>query len=108
VVVEERLVLPPVLQVLPHVEPMNKVDSSKSQEEDWRIPFIECLKYGRMPEDRNKSIELKRRIMSYTLLQDMLYKRSYDQLLLRCLSPQEARQAESMYEFSKLSPPAGN
>jgi ribonuclease HI/transposase InsO family protein len=93
VVVEERLVLPPVLQALPHVESVNKVDASKSQEEDWRVPFIECLKYGRMPEDRNKSIELKRRIMSYTLLQDTLYKRSYDQLLLRCLSPQEARQA---------------
>ncbi|MBV8801981.1 MAG: reverse transcriptase-like protein, partial [Gammaproteobacteria bacterium] len=93
VIVEERLVLPPILEMLPKIESVNTVDFSKSQEEDWRMPFIEYLKHERMPEEKNKAIELKRRIISYTFLQDTLYKRSYDQLLLRCLSSQEANQA---------------
>jgi ribonuclease HI len=93
VIVEERLVLPHVLDILPQAEMINIVDSQTSHEEDWRTSFIEFLKYGRLPSERNKAIELKRRIMSYTLLNDVLYRRSFDQLLLRCLSPQEAKQA---------------
>ena len=93
ITVEERLVLPHVLEIVPQTEEVDANEIDESQGADWRLPFIEYLKYGRLPTEKNKVIELKRRVLSYTFMNDTLYKRSYDQLLLRCLSSQEAKQA---------------
>ena len=97
VTVEECLVLPHVLETISQTENVNSNETSETQDLDWRAPFIEYLKFGRLPIEKSKVIELKRRILSYTLMNDNLYRRSYDQLLLRCLSIEEAKQA--MNEF---------
>ncbi|KAJ0985463.1 hypothetical protein J5N97_003819 [Dioscorea zingiberensis] len=61
-------------------------------EEDWRQPFIEYLKYDKLLEDKSKGLQIKRRALRFTLINDILYCRSYDQLLLRCLSPEEIQE----------------
>ena len=62
-------------------------------EDDRREPFIKYLKYGELPEEKSLAMQLKKRAMRFTLVNDILYRRSYDQLLLRCLSKEESEQA---------------
>ncbi|XP_057785571.1 uncharacterized protein LOC131003111 [Salvia miltiorrhiza] len=53
--------------------------------DDWRAPII--LKTG---ERLNKESNQRARYENYCLLNDQLYKRSFTQPLLKCLSPEEA------------------
>ena len=62
-------------------------------EDDWREPFIKYLNYGELPEEKVLAMQLKKRAMRFTLVNDVLYRRSYDQLLLRCLSNEEFEEA---------------
>ncbi|GFZ10534.1 hypothetical protein Acr_21g0011330 [Actinidia rufa] len=59
--------------------------------EDWRQPFIEYFKHGRLPDDVFQRMKLKGRAPQFAFFNDTLYRRSYDQLWLRCLSPVEAQ-----------------
>lgn len=61
--------------------------------EDWRHDFINYLKHGRWPEESHKRTQLRRRLLQYLYFNDTLYRKSYDQLWLRCLSSDEAKQA---------------
>ncbi|XP_039131869.1 uncharacterized protein LOC120268610 [Dioscorea cayenensis subsp. rotundata] len=65
-------------------------------DDDWREPFIKYLKYGELPDEKSLATQLKKRAMRFTLVNDVLYRRSYDQLLLRCLSKEESE--EVMHE----------
>ena len=53
------------------------------------------MKYGELPEEKSLAMQLKKRAMRFTLINDVLYRRSYDQLLLRCLSKESE---EAMHE----------
>ncbi|XP_020080912.1 uncharacterized protein LOC109704570 [Ananas comosus] len=88
--VEQRWLLPSVLEFFPSDYQDNVVTCTQVEVNDWRAPFIEYFKYGHLPEDRNKKIELQRRLSQYTYHNDTLYKRTYDQMWLRCLSQTEA------------------
>ncbi|XP_057784883.1 uncharacterized protein LOC131002399 [Salvia miltiorrhiza] len=60
---------------------------SVENRDDWRAPIIHFLKTG----DRlNKESNQRARYENYCLLNDQLYKRSFTQPLLKCLSPEEA------------------
>ena len=64
-----------------------------ASEDDWREPFIKYLKYGELPEDKSLAMQLEKRVMRFSLVNDVLYRRSYDRLLLRCLSKEESEEA---------------
>ncbi|ONK57061.1 uncharacterized protein A4U43_C10F16210 [Asparagus officinalis] len=69
--------------------------SDQPDQEDWRLPIIDYVLYGILPED-SKERESIRRCASrfyYDSTTKMLYRRSYDGLLLRCLSKAEAQEA---------------
>ena len=53
-------------------------------------PIISYLKDGSLPEGKDKARKLKVRLARYVLLNEVLYKRGFSQLYLRCLSPDEA------------------
>ncbi|XP_057793083.1 uncharacterized protein LOC131009689 [Salvia miltiorrhiza] len=55
--------------------------------DDWRAPIIHFLKTG---ERLNKESNQRARYENYYLLNDQLYKRSFTQPLLKCLSLEEA------------------
>ena len=66
--------------------------SVAENKEDWRAPFIEYFKHGTIPKEKGAADQLKKRVLRYVYANDTLYRRSYDQLWLRCLSPEEAGQ----------------
>ncbi|XP_057811730.1 uncharacterized protein LOC131025967 [Salvia miltiorrhiza] len=55
--------------------------------DDWRAPIIHFLKTG---ERLSKESNQRARYENYCLINDQLYKRSFTQPLLKCLSPEEA------------------
>ncbi|KAK2998436.1 hypothetical protein RJ639_023912 [Escallonia herrerae] len=56
---------------------------------DWRLPFMEYLQGGRLPDDRAKRAEVRRRSVQFVMWKDILYKRSLDGMLLRCIAKDE-------------------
>lgn len=51
------------------------------------------LQHGRLPEDQRHRADIRRRAPKFVYFNDSLYRRSYDGILLRCLSEEEAAQA---------------
>ena len=64
-----------------------------ASENNWREPFFKYLKYDELPEEKFLVMQLKKRAMRFAFVNDVLYRRSYDQLLLRCLSKKESEEA---------------
>jgi hypothetical protein len=52
---------------------------------DWRTPFLEYLLHGYLPLDIFKRSRIRKRSIKYTCINDMLYWRSCDGILLCCL-----------------------
>ncbi|KAI5317663.1 hypothetical protein L3X38_037370 [Prunus dulcis] len=97
VTIGERYLLSPAMERIEEVVDSNVITSSKCEEEpddlDWRHPIIEYLLLGKLPNDSRKKAEVRRRATRFLYLNDTLYKRSFDGMLLRCLSKQDATKA---------------
>jgi hypothetical protein len=52
---------------------------------DWRIPYLDCLVHDVLPTDRTEARCLARRVKSFVLLDQELYKRSPTGILQRCI-----------------------
>ena len=59
------------------------------EEADWRQPLIEYIQYGILPTDPKKRADVKRRALRFTFKNDTLYRKTFDGVLLRCLSGEE-------------------
>ncbi|GKV51004.1 hypothetical protein SLEP1_g57682 [Rubroshorea leprosula] len=59
----------------------------------WTDSIVSFLRDGIVPEDRQEAIKLRKKASRYTLVNGVLYKRSFSLPLLRCLSPYEAEYA---------------
>ncbi|GKV37355.1 hypothetical protein SLEP1_g45396 [Rubroshorea leprosula] len=59
----------------------------------WTNPIREYILNGTVPGDKQEEMKLRRKASRYTLVGDILYKRSYSLPLLRCLTPYEAEYA---------------
>ncbi|KAJ8622006.1 hypothetical protein MRB53_030535 [Persea americana] len=59
---------------------------------DWRDPFIDYIMFGILPEEPKERISIQRRAPNFHLdiPSKMLYRKSFNGVLLRCLSQQEA------------------
>ncbi|GKV01291.1 hypothetical protein SLEP1_g13856 [Rubroshorea leprosula] len=55
----------------------------------WTDPIRGYLLSGTVPRDKQEEMKLRRKASRYTLVGDILYKRSYSLSLLRCLTPYE-------------------
>lgn len=62
---------------------------------DWRLPFIDYTVYEILPDDIKEATSVRRCFLWFynDTTTKMLYRRSYNGLLLRCLSDAEAKQA---------------
>ena len=41
-------------------------------EGDWREPYLKYLKYRELPEEKSLAVQLKKRAMRFTLVNDVL------------------------------------
>ena len=59
---------------------------------DWRSPIMEYLKSPTVETD-SQSAKLRIRAAKYTLIDEVLYKRSFSLPYLQCLGPDKAQYA---------------
>jgi hypothetical protein len=74
------------------MEPMKEYDSVKGGviiRTDWRLPLLKCIRELGKNIDKN----IKRQVLKYTSIDDELYRRTIDGVLLRCLGEEEAKLA---------------
>jgi hypothetical protein len=73
----------------------------KSNEKPWYFDVKKFVQYRKYPKKASKSDQktLRRMTMDYYLDEEVLYKRSFDGTLLRCLSENKARKTlHEIYE----------
>jgi hypothetical protein len=91
--IEERWLLPAVLELIPHEYEVHHVVANTIGEDDWRKPFLDYFNHGTLPDDIVERRKLQRRLPSYVVKSRTLYRRSFGQeVLLRCVSRREADQ----------------
>ncbi|GKV53008.1 hypothetical protein SLEP1_g59558, partial [Rubroshorea leprosula] len=59
----------------------------------WTDSIVSFLRDGVIPEDKQEAMRLRKKASRYTLVDGILYKRSFSLPLLRCLNPYEAEYA---------------
>ncbi|KAL0453379.1 UNVERIFIED_CONTAM: hypothetical protein Slati_1316000 [Sesamum latifolium] len=59
------------------------------EEEDWRQPLVDYLKYGKLPSDPRRRTDIRRRATRFIYYKGTLYRRSFEGIFLRCLSDDE-------------------
>ena len=57
----------------------------------WISPISSYLRYGTLPEDKSEANKIKAQATRYTLLNDVLYRRSFSGPYKRCVPPNEAK-----------------
>ncbi|KAI5347393.1 hypothetical protein L3X38_015272 [Prunus dulcis] len=91
VTIGERHLLPSAFDRLREKHEVNVVTVYEIEEgPDWRQSMIDFLQHGKLPTDPRKRVDVRCRANHFIYLNDTLYKRSFDGILLRCLSKQEA------------------
>ena len=76
VTVEERWLLPAVLELIPAEYEVNTITTNAVEEGDWLRPFLDYFKHGSLPDDPVKRRQLQRRLPSYVYKANVLYRRS--------------------------------
>ncbi|KAG9442397.1 hypothetical protein H6P81_018251 [Aristolochia fimbriata] len=96
--IREQWVIPPPVkeeideELTEEIEESLPILASQNQSEDWREPIINFLPHSTLPVDLRERVQIRRTAPRYVFINDVLYRRSYEGLLLRCLSKQEGLQ----------------
>jgi hypothetical protein len=67
----------------------DSVKGSDMIQTDWRLPLLECIRDPGKTTDR----KVKQQVLKYTSLDDDLYRRTIDGMLLKCLGEEQAKVA---------------
>ncbi|CAJ2642757.1 uncharacterized protein LOC123899916 [Trifolium pratense] len=59
--------------------------------DDWRMPIMQYLQKGELPEDKEAAVRLRRKAAHYTLISGRLYKRGFSSPMLLCVNEEEAK-----------------
>jgi ribonuclease HI len=91
--IEERWLLPAVLELVPEEYEVDHVSVMVVEEDDWCKPFFDYFNHGILPNDPVERRRLQQRLTLYILKAGVLYQQSFGQeILLRCVSRKEADQ----------------
>jgi hypothetical protein len=74
------------------MEPMKEYDSVKGGymiQIDWRLPLLKCIRDPKKRTDK----KVKWQVLKYTSIDDELYRRTIDGMLLKCLGEEQAKVA---------------
>ncbi|KAG9458180.1 hypothetical protein H6P81_002688 [Aristolochia fimbriata] len=94
----ERWVIPPPVEEeieeeqTEEIEESPPISASQNQTEDWREPITNFLHHDTLPVYLRERVQIRRAASKYVFINDVLYRRSYEGLLLRCLSKKERLQ----------------
>ena len=92
--VEERRVLPIFAEEEEvQISSSMTIDTCEIEVGDWRTPFLDYLLHGYLPLDYTERSRIRKRSINYTCINDVLYRRSCDGILLRCLAGSETIEA---------------
>ncbi|KAG9444850.1 hypothetical protein H6P81_016190 [Aristolochia fimbriata] len=86
----ERWVVP-TLEKFSEEEETNLVSVYAIEEEDWRQQFLDYLEHNKFPEELKARVYVRRVAPKFCLFNNTLYRRSYDGILLRCVSKEEGQ-----------------
>ncbi|GAA0142310.1 hypothetical protein LIER_03241 [Lithospermum erythrorhizon] len=106
----ENWVVPPLF--IPHeyeegeTETTMAIVTGTGSHDDWRQPIIDYLQQGKLPDDVRKKIDIRRRAPRFIYFNDTLFRRSFEEVLLRCLSNTSYIQADQ--EGQKVGPINGH
>jgi hypothetical protein len=65
------------------------VQDGDTVQTDWRLSLMECIRdLGKIMDKK-----IKHQVLKYTSLDDALYRRTIDDMLLKCLSEEQAKEA---------------
>ncbi|KAK6136270.1 hypothetical protein DH2020_030001 [Rehmannia glutinosa] len=59
--------------------------------DDWRFSLFQYLSKARFPGDKRKTARVQARAMRFCIVGDLLYKKTFEGPMLRCLSEEEGR-----------------
>ncbi|XP_062114336.1 uncharacterized protein LOC133825400 [Humulus lupulus] len=94
ITIGECHLLPQIIDRKEEISTINLVTfRENTNDNDWRQPIINYIQKGVLPEDLKRRVDVKRRALRFVFLSDTLYKHSFDGMLLRCLSKEEASHA---------------
>ena len=75
------------------IQYMPSIDLPKVQQiegkENWMTPIVTYLKEGRLQERKDEARKLRFKSAKYVLIDEVLYKKGFSQLYLRCLALNE-------------------
>ena len=82
-------------QVLSFVQVSSLIDDGTNVQEvdpksNWATPLISYLRTGVLLDGKNAARKLKVQASRFVLIKDVLYKREFSRLFLKCLSHDEA------------------
>ena len=82
-------------QVLSFIQVSSLIDEDTNVQEigsesNWTTPLISYLRNGMLPDGKDATRKLKVQASRFVLIKDVLYKRGFSHLYLRCLSPEKA------------------
>ncbi|XP_020596670.1 uncharacterized protein LOC110036537 [Phalaenopsis equestris] len=94
VVIRERRILSPTISSPSGDVPSDSggviLATSNGVSNDWRQDIIAYLT-GILPDDRSLASQIQKRALSFTIINDTLYRRSFEQMWLRCVGDDEAQ-----------------
>ncbi|XP_073038057.1 uncharacterized protein [Primulina eburnea] len=66
-----------------------EAETPPDQKNSWMTPIMEYIRHEKLPEDRAQAIKIKKQVPRFVLLNNVLYRRSFQGPLLKCLSEEE-------------------
>jgi ribonuclease HI len=88
--VEQRRVLPILIEKEEEIPSAAMItDVHEIEAGDWRTPLLEYLLNGYLPLEASERSRIRKRVTRYTCINDTLYRRAYDGMLLRCIAGDE-------------------
>ncbi|XP_026436665.1 uncharacterized protein LOC113334683 [Papaver somniferum] len=67
------------------------------EEADWRQPYFDFIQHRKLPSERQAALKIQRKATRFFIHDGVLYRRSYGNVGLRCLSSQEAVEVMTRY-----------
>ncbi|XP_075478819.1 uncharacterized protein LOC142519672 [Primulina tabacum] len=64
-------------------------EAPPARKSSWMTPIIEYMVHAKLPDDKTQVWKIKKQAPRFVLLNDVLYRRSYQGHLLKCLSEDE-------------------
>ncbi|KAI5349399.1 hypothetical protein L3X38_002286 [Prunus dulcis] len=87
----QRWVVPLTLRT--SQEGVNVISVLSIDVDDWRQPLIDYLEHGKLPDDSRHRSEVRRRAPRFIYYKEILYRRSFEGVFLRCLDEEDAFKA---------------